>query len=297
MEHYISNEHLVINRNLITFFFFILFYFILAIDYEHRSIYHFLIFATDNDGWNASIPVTIHIENRNDFCPELINNSTALFFNTDLWLMNSTESCNQYQFDLFDGDNDTCILELLNFHQLFQLQSLTHNQYLFSASHLPEREYYILQFRLYDLINETIDQSCIRSFQLVLTIGTNETNQTIAIETAREYLDALHLISKRAYSYFDLTLINVILLFIFLSMAILIAFLSLKYLCHSSNARPRRKISRHRNETNTLYRLQGPTDTQLPLLAHGPGEQSLTSSLILPETTHEQQQVNRLSTL
>ena len=30
----------------------------------------------------------------------------------------------------------------------------------------------------------------------------------------------------------------------------------------------------------TLYRLQGPTETQLPLLENGPGEHSLTSSLI-----------------
>jgi hypothetical protein len=31
----------------------------------------------------------------------------------------------------------------------------------------------------------------------------------------------------------------------------------------------------------TLYRLQGPTETQLPLLENGPGDHSLTSSLIV----------------
>ncbi|CAF2869332.1 unnamed protein product [Rotaria sp. Silwood2] len=54
------------------------------IDYERCSIYQFLILAIDNDDLNTSVPVTIHILNRNDFCPELINNSTALFFNIDL---------------------------------------------------------------------------------------------------------------------------------------------------------------------------------------------------------------------
>jgi hypothetical protein len=47
----------------------------------------------------------------------------------------------------------------------------------------------------------------------------------------------------------------------------------------SSNSRHRRKPT---NNSNTLYRLQGPTETQLPLLANEPGEQSLTSSLIIP---------------
>jgi hypothetical protein len=253
---------------------------ILAIDYEHRSIYQFLIFAIDNDGLNSSVSVTIHIENRNDFCPELINNSTALFFNTDLWLNNSSEKFNQYYFQLFDGDNDTCVIELLNFNEIFQVQLIERNEYILYAHVLPEREYYILQFRLHDVINETIDQTCIRYIQLVLTIGTNETNQTVAIDTAREYLEALHLISQRSHTYFDLTLFNVILILIFLSIAILIGFISIKFIFHrSSNSRHRRKPT---NNSNTLYRLQGPTETQLPLLANEPGEQSLTSSLIIP---------------
>jgi len=249
---------------------------------------------------NTSVSVTINIKNRNDFCPELIHNSTALFFNTDLWFNNSNEKFNQYYLKLFDGDNDTCLIELLNFNDIFQIELITRNLFLLSAHILPEREYYILKFRLHDLINETIDQSCIRYIQLVLTIGTNETNQTVAIDTAREYLEAIHLISQRSHSYFDLTLLNVILIIIFLSIAILIGLISIKLITHSSNSRHRRKIQNHRSNTNTLYRLQGPTETQLPLLDNGPGEQSLTSSLIIPGNNRltqnendEQQQVKR----
>jgi hypothetical protein len=196
-------------------------------------------------------------------------------------LNNSSEKFNQYYLELFDGDNDTCIIELLNFNHIFQVQFIQRNEYILFAHVLPEREYYILQFRLYDLINETIDQSCIRYIQLVLTIGTNETNQTVAIDTAREYLEALHLISKRSHSYFDLTLLNLILIIILLSIAILIGLISIKLIYYSSNSHHRRKLQNHRNDTNTLYRLQGPTETQLPLLDNGPGEQSLTSSLII----------------
>jgi hypothetical protein len=254
---------------------------------------------------NTSVLVTIYIKNRNDFCPELINNSTALFFNTDLWFNNSNEKLNQYYLELFDGDNDTCFIELLNFNTIFQIELITRNLFLLTAHILPEREYYILQFRLHDLINETIDQSCIRYIQLVLTIGTNETNQTVAIDTAREYLEAIHLISQRSHSYFDLTLLNVILIIIFLSIAILIGLISIKLIIHSSNSRRHRhKIQNHRTNTNTLYRLQGPTETQLPLLDNGPGEQSLTSSLIIPghnrltqnendDNDDEQQQVKK----
>lgn len=260
--------------------------FSLGIDYEKRSIYQFRVYAIDNDGLNSSVLVTIQIENRNDFCPELIQNSTALFFNIDLWSNSSHHQFNQYIFQLFDGDNDTCILELLNFHEIFQVQSIERNEYILHAHVLPEREYYILQFRLSDQINEAIDQSCIRYIQLVVTIGNNQTNETVALETAREYLEALHLISQRSHSYFDLTLLNFILLFILVSIALLIGFISIKFLFHSSSKktnRSRPKTSNHRTEmTHTLYRLQGPTDTQLPLLANGPGEQSLTSSFISP---------------
>jgi len=94
-------------------------------------------------------------------------------------------------------------------------------------------------------------------------------------------LEALHLISKRSHSYFDLTLLNLILIIILLSIAILIGLISIKLIYYSSNSHPRRKLQNHRNDTNTLYRLQGPTETQLPLLDNGPGEQSLTSSLII----------------
>jgi hypothetical protein len=218
-------------------------------------------------------------------------------------LNNSHEKSNQYPLELFDGDNDTCLIELLNFHDIFQLEIIERNKYILYAHILPEREYYILQFRLHDLINETIDQSCIRYIELVITIGTNETNQTVAIDTAREYLEALHLISQRSHSYFDLTLLNVIFIFILLSIAILIGIISIKFIFHSSNSHHRRKIRNHRNDTNTLYRLQGPTETQLPLLANGPGEQSLTSSVIIPGNNRfiqdenndndEQQQVKR----
>ncbi len=227
----------------------------------------------------SNVSVTIQIQNRNDFCPELINNSTALFFNIDLWLNNSNEKFNQYDFQLFDGDNDTCIIELLNFNHIFHVQFIERNKYILLAYVLPEREYYILQFRLYDVINQSIDQTCIRHIQLVLTIGTNETNQTVAIDTAREYLEALHLISQRSYTYFDLTLFNVILILILLIIAILIGFISIKFIFRRSlKSYHRRKRA---NDSNTLYRLQGPTETQLPLLANGPGEQSITSSLII----------------
>ncbi|CAF1202853.1 unnamed protein product [Rotaria sordida] len=249
------------------------------IDYERRSIYQFLILAIDNDGLNTSVPVTIHILNRNDFCPELINNSTALFFNIDLWFNNSNEKFNHYYLELFDGDNDTCSIELLNFNNIFKIDLIQHNQYLLYAHILPEREYYILQFRLRDLINETIDQSCIRYAQLVLTIGTNETNQTLAIDSAREYLEALYLISRRSYSYFNLTLFNVIFVIILLSIAIIISLISIKIIYLSSNSCHQRRLRKHKNDSHTLYRLQGPTETRLPLLDNGPGETSLTSSL------------------
>jgi hypothetical protein len=194
-------------------------------------------------------------------------------------LNNSSEQFNQYYFELFDGDNDTCLLELMNFLEIFHLQSIARNQFLLYAHILPEREYYILQFRLHDLINETMDQPCIRDIQLVLTIGTNETNQTVAIDTARDYLEALHLISQRSHSYFDLSLLHVILLFILLSIAIFISIISMKLIFCSSIFRHRKKRG---TNPNTLYRLQGPTDTQLPLLDHGPGEQSFTSSSMIP---------------
>ncbi len=194
---------------------------------------------------------------------------------------NSNEKFNQFYFELFDGDNDTCLIELLNFNEIFHIESIERNQFLLYAHILPEREYYVLQLRLRDLINDTIDQSCIRYIQLVLTTGTNQTNQTVAIDTAREYLEALHLISQRRHSYFDLTLLNLILIFILLSIAIIIGLISIKIVYLSSNSRHRRKLRNRRNDTNLLYRLQGPTETQLPLLANGPGEQSLTSSFTI----------------
>ncbi|CAF0721303.1 unnamed protein product [Adineta ricciae] len=252
-----------------------------GLDYEHRSNYQFTIIAIDNDGLNTSVSVTVNILNRNDYCPELLNNSTVLFYNLDLWSNNSISQSNQFRLDIFDGDNDTCTIELLNFNDIFRIETIQQNQFVLEAHKLPEREYYILQFRLRDLINETMDQSCIREIELVLTTGTNETNQTVAMDTAREYLDALHLISHHKHSYFDLTLLNFILIFILLSIAIIIGLISIKLVYLSTSSRHRRKLRNHRNETNFLYRLQGPTETQLPLLANGPGEQSLTSSLII----------------
>ncbi|CAF5119407.1 unnamed protein product, partial [Rotaria magnacalcarata] len=154
-----------------------------GIDYEHRSIYQFSILAIDNNHLNTSVPVIVRILNRNDFCPELVSNSTALFFNTDLWFNNSYGKYNHYYLELFDGDNDTCSIDLLNFSDMFKIEFIKRNLYLLYATVLPEREYYILKFRIQDLTNETFDRSCVRFTQLVLTIGTNETNETIAIDS------------------------------------------------------------------------------------------------------------------
>lgn len=251
--------------------------------------------ATDNGGLSTAVPITINIRNRNDFCPELISNSTALFFNTDLWTANSTANLtNLYSLEIVDGDNDTCTIDLLNFHDIFELEEVERNRFLLYASTMPEREYYILQLRLSDVVDES-DQPCVRTIQLVLTIGTNETNQTQALDTAREYLEALHLTSKRSHSYFDLTLLNVILLFVLLSIGIIIALAAVKLIfLSSSSASSTSSVSslRHRRRpaprklraagaaSATLYRLQGPTETQLPLLENEPGDHSLTSSLI-----------------
>ncbi|CAF3758778.1 unnamed protein product [Rotaria socialis] len=253
-----------------------------GIDYEHRSIYQFSILAIDNNRLNTSVPVIVRILNRNDFCPELVNNSTALFFNTDLWFNNSYGKNNHYYLELFDGDNDTCSIELLNFSDMFKIEFIKRNLYLLYANALPEREYYILQFRIQDLINETFDRSCVRFTQLVLTIGTNETNETVAIDSAQEYLETMRLMSRRTYSHFNLTVFNIIFAVLFLSIAIIIGVILIKLIYLSSHSCHQRKGRKHRKNTHTLYRLQGPTETQLPLLDNGSGEQSLTSSLTIP---------------
>lgn len=264
----------------------------LGIDYERCSMYEFLILAIDNANLSTSVPVTIRILNRNDFCPELFHNSTALFFNTDLWFNNSNEKFNHYDLKLSDGDNDTCVIELLNFNDIFKIKIIERNHYLLYAYALPESEYYVLQFRLHDLVDETLDQSCIQHIQLVLTIGTNQTNQTVAIDTAREYLEALHLISQRTYSYFHLTLMNIILVFILLSILMIITLIFIKLIYISSKSRQQRKMRRQKNNMHTLYRLQGPTETQLPLLDNGPGEQSITSSLNVAEMNKSSREEN-----
>ena len=253
-------------------------------------MYKFFIMAIDNHGMNTTVHVTIHILSRNDFCPNLIHNTTALFFNTDRWIHNSTEQqSNQFSLDIYDGDNDTCVLQLLNFNEIFQIEQIERNKYILSALIVPEREFYILDFRLRDLVNEN-DQSCIQTIQLVMTIGSNETNQTVALDTAREYLEALRLTSKRSHSYFDLTLLNVILLFVLLSIGIIIALVAVKLVFLSSSSSRSSSSSNHHHrrshqqrklrENGTLYCLQGPTETQLPLLENEPGEHSLSSSVI-----------------
>ena len=238
-----------------------------------------MILAIDNDGLNTSVPVTVYILNRNDFCPELINNSTALFFNTDLWLNNSNEKFNQYYLQLIDGDNDTCSIKLLNFNNIFQIDSIERNQFLLYAQILPEREYYVLKFRLQDHVNKTIDQPCIQYTHLILTTGTNKTNQTAAIDAAREYLEALDLASHHSHSYFNLTSVSVLFVFILLIMAIMLGFISFKLIFFSLNSHQQRKPRKNKNDIHTLYRLQSPTETQLPLLDNGSGEHSFTSSL------------------
>ncbi|CAF2940850.1 unnamed protein product [Rotaria sp. Silwood2] len=125
-----------------------------------------------------------------------------------------------------------------------------------------------------------------------LTIGTNETNQTVAIDTAREYLEALYLISRRSYSYFNLTLLNVIFVIILLSIAIIISLISIRVIYLSSSSCHQRKLRKNRNDSHTLYRLQGPTETQLPLLDNGPGEISLTSSLNITGNSKSSQDEN-----
>lgn len=200
----------------------------------------------------------------------------------DLWSNNSNEKYNQYYLKLYDGDNDTCSMELINFNNIFKIKEIERNLYLLHATILPEREYYILEFRIRDLVNESIDQSCIRFTRLVLTVGTNTTNQTVAIDSARDYLEAISLISRRSYSYLNLTVFNIIFVFIFLSIAIIIGVILIKLVYLLSHTFHRRKNGKHKNDTHTLYRLQGPTETQLPLLDNEPGEQSLTSSLNIP---------------
>lgn len=247
----------------------------LGLDYERQSLYQFHILAIDSTGLNSSVPVTIRVHNRNDFCPELLKNSTVLFFNTDRW--------NSYLFDLYDGDNDTCQMDLLTFNEIFHLQPIKRNQYVLYAHRLPEREYYILQLRLRDLVNESIDHSCIRTVQFVVTTGTNDTNQTVAMELADDYLQALHRIERHSSSSFHLTIVHVILTLIFLSLAVLIALLAMKFVCHSS---------KRRHPTGALYRLQGPTETQLPLLDNEPGEQSLIVSSHRLTADEQQQKVD-----
>ena len=276
--------------------------FLLGIDYERQSVYKFSILASDNGGLNTSIFVTVFIRNRNDFCPHLTTNTTALFFNADLWeSQNDTNDFlnNRYSLEIDDGDNDTCVMELLNFQDIFQLEEVERNKYQLLAHVLPEREFYILQMRLRDLVDDS-DQPCHQTIQLVITIGNNDTNQTSALDTAREYLEALHLTAKRAHSYFDLTLLNVILLFVLLSIAIIIALVAIKLVFLSSSSSPfgsssssslrhrrmrqQRKLRMNGHSSTaggTLYRLQGPTETQLPLLENGPADHSLTSSFIV----------------
>ncbi|CAF4077286.1 unnamed protein product, partial [Rotaria magnacalcarata] len=83
-------------------------------------------------------------------------------------------------------------------------------------------------------------------------------------------------------SHFNLTVFNIIFVFVFLSIAIIIGVILIKLIYLSSHSCYQRKGRKHRKNTHTLYRLQGPTETQLPLLDNGSGEHSLTSSLNIP---------------
>lgn len=225
-----------------------LFFSRLALDFERISSYQFEIIAEDNGGLSSGVSVTISIENRNDFCPELINSSTILFYNTD-------QEENSFDFEIFDGDNDTCQMELMNFRSSFRLEKILRNRFRLFAREKLVREYYRLEFQLYDLIDENNDdQTCLRTIEFLLTTGSNETNRSLAIEIAREYFFALKTIERRSSSSFHLTLINLILLFVVFLVALLVSFLALKWIFH------------RKKRSNQLYRFQCQTETQFPLL-------------------------------
>jgi hypothetical protein len=258
----------------------------LGIDYERQSTYDFHIIAEDNAGLSTRVPVTIHIENRNDFCPEILNYTSVLFFNTDL---ENNPSLNSFFIELIDGDNDTCTIDLLNFHELLRLELIEHNHYRLDVYGILEREYYIVQLRLQDVVNETTDQSCIRYMQYILMTGNNRTNQTMAIDIARDYLQALQFVQQHRYSSFHLTLIHIICIVCFCSLILcFLTLITMKIVCYAT------KPTENEQRTRTIYRCQGSNDTQLPLLDH----QSVESSLIV-RTRHQcdasdqhQQQVN-----
>lgn len=189
----------------------------------------------------------ISVQNRNDFCPEVVNYSTVFFFNVDL-------DENRFDLELIDGDNDTCQMELINFRDVFRLEQVERNHYRFFALRSLDREYYLLQFRLYDLIENANDHSCIRTIESLLTTGNNETNETMAIEHARDYFLALQAIGRRSSSSFHWSLFHLILLFIFFLLALLIGLFAMKFFCSLSK------------RSDQLYRYQGQRETQLPLL-------------------------------
>ena len=254
----------------------------LGLDYERQSSYQRDALAIDNGGLQARVPVTIHVLNRNDFCPELLLNSSVLFYNND-------RKKNSYLMDLFDGDNDSCHVELLNFQDVLRLQLIARNQYLLDVYQHPEREYYIVQLRLSDLINDTNDRSCIRDIQLILTTGNNETNQTMAIALAEEYLQSLQFTNRYKHSSFQLMIINMILISLIFVMAIFSALIAMKIFCSLS-----KRSHSIDSQTRTIYRFQGPTETQLPLLDQESPEQMLMMNSHRSMSLEDKPQVNEI---
>ncbi|CAF0953706.1 unnamed protein product [Didymodactylos carnosus] len=257
------------------------------IDYEQQTRYDMSVMAYDRKGLNTTVPLIIHIQNRNDWCPELKNQTVYFFINIDEW--NQTALYNPIE--LTDGDNDTCEMILLNFNDLFKIEKLARNIFNLKAIAIPYNELYELDIKLRDIVIDG-DKSCEKRVKIIVAIGNNQTNQSQVYEIAQQYLETIRLRDlheSRQRSYFDLTLVNIIGLFIILCFLIILILIVIRI----GLATTRRKSTRyhihhhkdHPNRIGTLYRLQQEqTETQLPLLANNGGEHSLTSSLIVKNT-------------
>lgn len=264
---------------------------LLGLDYERQSIYQCDALAIDNGGLQTRVPVTIYVDNRNDFCPELLMNSTILFVNTDLWY----ETNISFRFDLFDGDNDLCQMELLNHQDMFHLESKSFNRYELFIDQYPQREHYLVEFRLEDVINKTNDHACIRHIELIISVVNNQTNQTAASLLADEYFQTVQnqkKINQENDSSFQLMIINVILICLMFFMAIFSTLIGIKIFCSLS------KQQHSTDDSNTnLYHCQAHTETRLPLLDQEPNEQLLMMNSHRSMSNSDNSQVDDLRTI